>query len=68
MSTTCESDKCNNDATVRYFWPGNLPRAACAEHAGQAARVAEAMGLLLPIEPLFSPRAWDMKVSREHDV
>jgi hypothetical protein len=46
--------ECGREAATRIYWPGRDPLLCCAEHAGKAFNVANAMGLYVHSEPVVS--------------
>lgn len=51
----CNQDKCGNDATFRFTWPGKDEAGICGEHAPKLLNIADAIGLYVQLIPLRPP-------------
>ena len=48
----CGQQKCDKEATHRFFWPGAEPLPSCSECKAKALGAARAMGFHLHVEEL----------------
>lgn len=48
---TCQSEKCENEAVVTVFWPGQETR-KCLDCAQKAKKLASFMGFPLSMRPI----------------
>ena len=50
-----DSEKCQEMATIRRFWPGKEPDLVCFDHAHDTQQIAKAMGIYIYLEPILYP-------------
>lgn len=59
------SKQCENEAALRYTWPGREESFICIEHAPRLMAIADAMGLPLQVIPLDTSIERDQQTCRQ---